>query len=293
MSPEPGPARAITRTAVAVVAYAIAMAYVESAVVVYLRAAYGVETGDVLPLRAPVQGDPFAAIEVGREAATLVMLAAVGGLAGRGALERLAWTAVAFGVWDIGYYAWLNVFSGWPPSLGTWDILFLIPVPWSGPVWAPIVVSLALVAFGLLAAARLRSGRRVALSRRHSVGALAGGALVIVSFTIDAGRILAGEVPTTFAWPIFALGMAVAAAATWSAVRAGNVHRREYDGLGDRGADRLAQTAALEDVRRSRQQIRGRPLAGIAGTPGARSPAKWRRDDDIDPLGQQLQRQRR
>ena len=216
---EPRPATTIARVALVVVAYAIAMAYVESAVVVYLRAAYGVETGDVFPLRAPIQGDPFVAIEVGREAATLVMLAAVGGLAGRGALERLAWTAVAFGVWDIGYYGWLNVFSGWPPSLGTWDILFLIPVPWSGPIWAPMVVSLALVGFGLMAAARLRSGRRIALSRRHAAGALIGGLLVILSFTVDAGRILAGEVPTTFAWPIFALGMAVASLASWSAVR--------------------------------------------------------------------------
>lgn len=246
MSLEPRPSTTIARVAFAVVAYAIAMAYVESAVVVYLRAAYGVETGDVFPLRAPVNGDPFVAIEVGREAATLVMLAAVGGLAGRGALERLAWAAVAFGVWDIGYYGWLNVFSGWPPSLETWDILFLIPVPWSGPVWAPVVVSLALVAFGLMGAARLRSGRHIALTRRQAAGALIGGMLVILSFTIDGGRILAGEVPTTFAWPVFALGMAVAAASSWSAIRSGGlVSRRPSRGFRRFDPDGLMNPGAL------------------------------------------------
>ncbi len=219
MKDERHPKLGIGGTAIIVIGYAVAMAYVESAVVVYLRAAYGLQTGDVFPLRAPLAGDPYEAIEVGREAATIVMLAAVGALAGRGRLERLAWMAVAFGVWDIGYYGWLNVFSGWPPSFGTWDILFLIPVPWTGPIWAPIVVSVALVGFGLGAAVRLRAGAGVGLGRRHVVAAVAGGLLVILSFTLDAGDILAGELPTTFPWPVFALGMVLAGAASFSALR--------------------------------------------------------------------------
>ncbi len=139
-------------TAVVVIAYAVAMAFLESAVVVYLQRALGIQVGALFPLQDPAGVGDLAAIEVGREAATLVMLATVGWLAGRSGLERLAWTAVAFGTWDILYYAWLWVFVGWPPSLGTWDLLFLIPVPWAGPVWAPVAVSVALVGFGLAAA---------------------------------------------------------------------------------------------------------------------------------------------
>jgi hypothetical protein len=156
-----------------------------------------------------VTGD-LAVIEAGREAATLVMLGAVGWLAGRSGLERLAWTAVAFGTWDIFYYAWLWAFIGWPSSPGTWDLLFLIPVPWTGPVWAPIAISLALVGFGLAAARRLRAGRAVRAGRAQVAAGIAGGLVVILSLTLDAGRILAGGVPDTFAWPVFTAGLALA-----------------------------------------------------------------------------------
>jgi hypothetical protein len=153
-------------TGAVVVAFAVAMAFLESAVVVYLQRALGIDPRALFPVQDPAVMSDLAAIEVGREAATLVMLGTVGWLAGRSGLERLAWTAVAFGTWDILYYAWLWVFVGWPPSLGTWDLLFLIPVPWAGPVWAPVVVSLALVGFGLAAARQLRAGRPVPGERR-------------------------------------------------------------------------------------------------------------------------------
>ena len=200
-----------------VIAYAVAMAFLESAVVVYLQRALGIDPRALFPLRDPAVTGDLAFIEVGREAATLAMLAAVGWLAGRSGLERLAWAAVAFGTWDIFYYAWLWAFIGWPASPGTWDLLFLIPVPWTGPVWAPVAVSLALVGFGLAAAARLRAGRVVRAGRWQVAAGIAGGLVVVVSLTLDAGRILAGGVPDTFAWPVFAFGMALAA---WGAVTA-------------------------------------------------------------------------
>jgi hypothetical protein len=105
---------------------------------------------------------------------------------------------VIFGVWDIGYYAWLWVFSGWPPSVGTWDLLFLIPAPWAGPVWEPIVVSAALIGFGLACAGRLRAGGSVRFGRRHLGALLAGGAIVIVSFLLNAGPVLEGGTPTDY-----------------------------------------------------------------------------------------------
>jgi hypothetical protein len=207
------------QTAFVVGLYAVAMAYVEAAVVVDLNGALGQQVGALFPLRPELRSGPLILIEVGREAATLVMLATVGILAGRSAVERLAWSAVAFGTWDIGYYAWLHVFTGWPPDLGTWDVLFLIPVPWTSPVWAPLSVSATLVGFGLAVGRRVRAGGVVRLSPWHLAAGVAGGLLVVVSFTLDSGRIAAGAIPTDYAWPILAAGLAIAAASAVDALR--------------------------------------------------------------------------
>lgn len=202
-------------TAVAVLAYAVAMAYVEAAVVVYLERALGADVGDVFPIRPITEAGGLAAIETGREAATLVMIGAVGIIAGRSRLERLAWAAVVFGAWDIGYYAWLYVFSGWPPSPGTIDLLFLIPVPWAGPVWSPVAVSSLLVCVGLVAARTLRAGRVFVVCPRHWIAAVAGGILIALSYMTDAPRVLDGGLPGPYPWPLFVAGVALA---LWAAV---------------------------------------------------------------------------
>jgi hypothetical protein len=206
-------------TAVTVLAYAIAMAYLEAAVVVYLQVALGSQVGAIFPLRPASAAGSFVAIEAGREAATLVMIAAVGMLAGRTGLERLAWSAVVFGAWDIGYYAWLHVFAGWPPAFDTFDLLFLLPVPWAGPIWSPVAVSTALVGVGLAAAWAERAGRPPAVRRGHWLAGLAGGLLVIISYTLDAPRLIAGEMPGQYPWPVFAAGMLLALAAAAHALR--------------------------------------------------------------------------
>jgi hypothetical protein len=206
-----------------IVLYAVAMAYLEAAVVVYLRAALGIPTGTVFPIDLTPAVMPYGWIEVGREAGTLVMIGAVGWIAGRSPLERLAWAGVVFGVWDIGYYAFLWVFSGWPASVGTWDLLFLLPAPWAGPVWAPIAVSAALIGFGLACAGRLRSGVSLRFGRRHLRVLLLGGAIIIASFLLNAGVVLGGGTPSEFAWPIFVAGMAIGVAAAWLALRPSSV----------------------------------------------------------------------
>jgi hypothetical protein len=107
-----------------VVLYAIAMAWVESAVVFYLRT--------MIDRIEPYQPDPFpviggfASVELPREFATLVMLFAVGFLAGRTWRARIGYAAIAFGIWDIFYYAFLKMMCGWPHSLLDWDVLFLL-----------------------------------------------------------------------------------------------------------------------------------------------------------------------
>jgi hypothetical protein len=131
--------------------YATAMAWVESAVVFYLRT--------MIDRLEPYQPHPLPIIgglgpaELVREAATMVMLLAVGILAGKTWRSRLGYAAMAFGVWDIFYYVFLKVMCGWPHSLTDWDILFLIPLPWWGPVWAPVAISVLLIVWGTIVSA--------------------------------------------------------------------------------------------------------------------------------------------
>ncbi len=207
------------RRALVVGIYAVAMAYLEATVVVYLQRALAIDPSALFPLQDPGSLGGLGTIEVGREVATILMLATVGWLAGRDGLERLAWTAVAFGTWDIGYYACLWVFIGWPATLGTPDLLFLVPVPWVAPVWAPMTVSLALVGVGLRVARRLRRGATVRVGLGQVAAGLGGGLLVVASFTLDAGSILAGGTPSPFPWPLFVAGMALAVAGVAAALR--------------------------------------------------------------------------
>jgi hypothetical protein len=151
--------------------FAIAMAFVEAAVVVYLRALFHIAGG--LVTSAPDAKDvwfsvPFftllkpgalasvlpqpriAYTEVAREAATIVMLVCVGWLAGRTPRSRGAFFLAMFGVWDVAYYAFLRVLVGWPGSLKTLDVLFLIPGPWVSPVSLPLSISAAMIAGAVL-----------------------------------------------------------------------------------------------------------------------------------------------
>jgi hypothetical protein len=137
-----------------VVIFAIAFAWVESAVVVYLRDIfYG---GDFhFPLIIGWEGDkrnpsPLIWIEFGREIATLIMLFSVGWMAGRNWVDKFAFFIIAFGIWDIFYYIWLNVMIKWPQSLMTWDLLFFVPLPWVGPVITPVLIAFAMVGMGSL-----------------------------------------------------------------------------------------------------------------------------------------------
>jgi hypothetical protein len=192
------------------------MAYVESAVVVYLRALYYPQ-GFAFPLAPLPPG--MVAIEIGREAATLVMLLAVAMLAGMERWERFPAFCVAFGVWDLFYYVWLWLLLGWPPSLFTWDVLFLIPVPWTGPVLAPVIVSVLLVVGGLLLWRKGARGEPVRFPIPLRILALTGALLVLGSFVLDFRLILRQMEPPPFRWGLFSLGVSLGVVALVLAVR--------------------------------------------------------------------------
>ncbi len=126
--------------------FSIAMAALEAAVVVYLRALYYPEEFTVA---FRLIDERILLVELAREASTLVMLLSVGFITGKNFNQRLAWFLISFAIWDISYYGWLKVFIDWPSSLLDWDILFLIPVTWIGPVAAPLICSIVMIMLGI------------------------------------------------------------------------------------------------------------------------------------------------
>ncbi len=197
-------------------AFAVAFAYVESAVVVYLRGLY-YPAGFRFPI--VIIPDWIAGVELGREAATILILFAVGALAGSDRWERFLWFSYLFGVWDIFYYVWLWVCLRWPPSLLTWDILFLIPVPWIAPVLAPALIAAAMVAGSLILLGLKARGAALGFPRSLWALAVAGGLVVLLSFTIDFHAVLDGRMPSPFPWWLYGIGLAMAVAALILGVR--------------------------------------------------------------------------
>jgi hypothetical protein len=207
----------LRRVVVGLFLFGISFGYVEAAVVIYLRALYeplrqrltpGRAPGDLFPLvdrermvAVSPETERLLKVEVIREAATLIMLASAAMLV---AGERSLWLpafSIAFGVWDISFYLFLKLWVDWPASLLTWDLLFLLPVPWASPVLAPVLVSLTIIGCGLTALYR-----PVYIRPREWIGLILGGALVIVSFTWDFRYLLAGNLPHPFAWWLFLTG---------------------------------------------------------------------------------------
>jgi len=185
--------------------FGVAFGFLEAAVVVYLRELYYPD-GFRFPI--VIIENRVAVVELIREAATVLMLLGVAMAGGRDAMERFFVFAFLFGVWDIVYYVGLWLFLGWPPSLMTWDVLFLIPVPWLGPVIYPVIVSLFLIG-GFLVHQRIRSrGGSVRLSRAEWLVAVAGALVVIVAFCWNWRTVAAGTVPEQFPALLFAAGLA-------------------------------------------------------------------------------------
>jgi hypothetical protein len=203
------------------VLFGIGFGLVEAVVVVDLRAILSPSAGRSDPLSAaelfpftPIdrlgQTDPVAArlmkIEVIREAATLVLLAGLGLAVGRTFLQRFSAFLVAFAIWDLSYYLFLRWLLGWPASAWTWDILFLLPVPWVAPVLAPAIVAATMAVAGSAVIVWEASGRPFRVSTRDWTVTVLGGLLLITSFCWDWRNIASGGMPNPFPWPLFLAG---------------------------------------------------------------------------------------
>ena len=102
---------------------------------------------------------------------------------------------------------------GWPASLFTWDILFLLPVPWAAPVLAPVLISITMISSGLFYLFRPARPKRI-----HWMAIVAGGLIVILSFTLNSQNLLAGGMPAPYPWWLLALGEAMGIGAFMHAV---------------------------------------------------------------------------
>lgn len=193
------------RTKILIVAFfAIAMAYLESSVVVYLRELYYPD-GFTFPLK--LIPDKILLIELGREFATIIMLLTVAMIAGKVFAERVCYFLFLFGVWDIFYYLWLKVFINWPDSLLTDDLLFLIPVPWISPVLAPVLVSIVFISFSIFALKKIEFGFRIKFDKINFVLILFGVALILISFVWNFEKRLNSVSPVEFLWIVFICGL--------------------------------------------------------------------------------------
>jgi len=200
MNNSPGVARRLLWVSI----FSLAFAFVEASVVIYLRALYYPE-GFAFPLK--LIEHQHLIVELFRETATIVMLIAVGWIAGRSGWERFGYFCVAFGFWDMSFYVWLFFTVGWPTALTEWDILFLIPSPWIGPVVAPILISLFLTVAGTMIVSRLP--QKVLFQPRllSWVLALAGTVILLSSFMWDTRAAQGGSLPQPYRYELLVAGL--------------------------------------------------------------------------------------
>ena len=191
--------------------FAIAMAFLESAVVIYLRTIF-YDGSFNFPLRG-FTDSYILNIEWIRELFTIVMLLAVAFFAGKKLYERFAYFIYAFAVWDIFYYIWLKAVIGWPSSLMAWDLLFLIPWAWIGPVLAPLIVSATLISLSFVILGRIGKGKSEKMDILEWILFAGGMLLILYTFIIDYGKLLfsnpeliASYVPTRYNWAAFLIG---------------------------------------------------------------------------------------
>jgi len=187
-----------------VVIFSIGFAYIESAVVVYLRTIFHPE-GFAFP---------FSDIPIRHHWRILLTLILTGAwLFGKNRHQRVAYFATIFAVWDTFYYIWLKILSSclkpipdWPMSIMDWDILFLLPTTWAGPLLAPVLISLTLLLFAAIILYKDSYGKTLNVNRWDWLGFILAGLVVVVSFYTAGLHITKPDYKDHFYWSLFALG---------------------------------------------------------------------------------------
>jgi hypothetical protein len=217
--------QSLTKKLIWLTLFSIAMGFMETSVVVYLRKIY-YPNGFNFPL-TPIDNG-IALVEFYREIATIIMLLGIGIIAGKNTSQKFAFFIYCFAIWDLFYYVFLKILIDWPQSLFTWDILFLIPIPWVGPVLAPCIVSATMIIFMLFIIYLQEKGFDTKINMKEWLLLSFGSIIVIISFVWDyiifvgAGNsatniwTLSGKeslfseiatyIPTTFNWWLFSSG---------------------------------------------------------------------------------------
>jgi hypothetical protein len=202
----------LTRRLIITAVFSIAFAYIEAAVVVYLRTIFH-PSGFTFPLitfGTTAIWQRHLLIEIGRESATMVLILTAAYLFGRNQRQRFAYFLVIFSIWDIFYYVWLKVLINWPASIWDWDVLFLIPVPWASAVLAPILISITLLSFAIIILYHDRTGKVIKITPLDWFGFCIAGAVVITSFCTAGLHITQPDYNTYFSWPLFTGGLLTA-----------------------------------------------------------------------------------
>lgn len=190
--------------------FSISMGFLEAVVVIYLREIF-YPAGFYFPLKEiPIN---LFLVEIFREISTIIMLVVISVIAGKNLLERFCFFIYSFAIWDIFYYIWLKVTLNWPSSLLTYDILFLIPVPWIAPVLAPVICcfSMVFIAFGCLYMNE-KLDIKFNLKRFDLLLIFFGVLLVLISFINDftmfiiSGGNINQFVPTGYYWFLLIIG---------------------------------------------------------------------------------------
>ena len=215
------------RTIFWLTAFSIAMAYLETSVVIYLRLLLYPEGFD-FPLK-PINNQ-IVVVELWREAATMIMLVGAGIMSGRNGIQRFACFIYSFAIWDIFYYVFLKIFIDWPASLMTWDVLFLIPVTWTGPVLTPVIISLLMIILSMEIVLFDRRLPEFRINRREWLFLICGSIVVIVAFCWDYSKYILSNhefskiwsltdrelfdlsvhyIPESFNWLLFNSGVAL------------------------------------------------------------------------------------
>jgi hypothetical protein len=156
------------------------------------------------------------------------MLIMIGVISGKNFREKFSYFLFTFAIWDIFYYVWLKILLNWPSSLFTWDILFLIPVPWIGPVLSPIICSLTMILISMTIINLEENGYKVKIKLYEWLLVFSGAFIILYTFIYDYSKIIFNEIlkfglknlikniefwnkisqfiPTKFNWLFFIIG---------------------------------------------------------------------------------------